>query len=632
MNLLSVSGLSKSFGDRVLFRNISFGISRGDKVALVADNGSGKTTLFRIIKGTEIPDEGEVVFRRDLRVAFLDQDFTLSENLSVREIVANADNPAVKASREYELAIKEAESSASPASASRLESALHTMTELGAWDYEKRVNEILTRLGIRDLDMPTGQLSGGQRKRVALALCLIDAPELLIMDEPTNHLDIDMIEWLEDYLSDADLSVLLVTHDRYFLDNVCDRVLEIDQSQMFEYRGDFENFLEKKASRIMSQESETAKAKNLYRRELEWMRKMPKARGTKARARVNAFGDLQERASRRVSTTKIQLDVKMERLGSKIVELHKVNKAFDGRQLIKNFSYTFVTGEKVGLVGKNGSGKSTLIKMILGLEQPDSGKVQRGDTVVFGYYSQSGMDISDDKRIIEVVKDIAEFIPLANGASLSASQLLNRFNFSPARQYTRVSKLSGGEKRRLYLLTVLARNPNFLILDEPSNDLDLLTLQTLEEFLDDFKGCVLIASHDRFLLDRLADHTFALESGGEVKDFPGGYSEYRSWKSAQPKPESSPVIQPEAPAAVSGEQTQEEKNRKLSFKVQRELEMLEKEIPQLEERKMRLTEQLSEGMTDYNEIQRISDELAEVDAALEGKSTRWLEIQEGIGD
>jgi ABC transport system ATP-binding/permease protein len=635
MNLLSVSNLSKSFGERVLFTKISFGLNKGDKVALVAENGSGKTTLFKILKGTELADEGEVVFRREIRTAFLEQDFSLNEGQNASQLLRQADNPFVEAIRNYEFALAEAENTPGISSAAKLETTMQKMNDLDAWNYEKNMKEILSRLEIRDLESPVRNFSGGQKKRLALALCLINNPDLLVMDEPTNHLDIEMIEWLESYLSNSSLTLLLVTHDRYFLDNVCDRILELDQSSLYEYRGDFENYVAKKAERISGEEAERDRARNLYRRELEWIRKMPKARGTKAKARVNAFGDLTQKTRQKRQDTRIQLDVKMERLGSKIMELHEVSKGYGEKQLIKSFTYTFVTGEKVGLVGKNGSGKSTLLKLILGTEEPDSGKVQRGDTVVFGYYSQAGIQLADDKRVIEVVKDIAEHIPLSGGASLSASQLLTRFNFPPARQYSRVSKLSGGEKRRLYLLTVLARNPNFLVLDEPSNDLDLLTLQTLEEFLEEFKGCVLIASHDRFLLDRIAEHTFALEGDGEVKDYPGGYTDYRSWKDAEKNEKTTTQRKEPQPsktqnAAVESSQGDASKSRKLSYKVQRELEELEKVIPLLETKKQNLAKALSAGINDYDEIQKLSKELSDLETELDQKSMRWLEIQETL--
>ena len=642
MNLLSVNGLSKSYGPKTLFKKINFGISHGDKVALVAKNGSGKTTLFKILKGVEIADEGEVVFRKGINIAFLDQNFNLDETQTISEILHTADNPYVNCIRKYDEAVHLSETNPGAKSAELLDEALNQMNELNAWEYEKNIQETLSRLEINNLQQKASTLSGGQKKRVALALVLINKPDLIIMDEPTNHLDIDMIEWLERYLQSSELSLLLVTHDRYFLDEVCDSIIELDNGEIVEYKGDFEYYLTKKAEREMMKNAEIDKAKNLYRRELEWVRKMPKARGTKAKSRVDAFAEVEQKAKQKRTDKKIELSVKMERLGSKIVELHKVSKKFGDKTILKPFTYTFINGEKIGIVGKNGVGKSTLLKIILGEMDVDGGKVQTGDTVVFGHYSQGGITLNNDKRILEVVKDIAEFIPLANGTSLSASQLLTRFNFPPDVQYSYVSKLSGGEKRRLYLLTILVKNPNFLILDEPTNDLDIVTLQTLEEFLDEFKGCVLIVSHDRYFMDRLVDHVFAFEGDGEVKDFPGTYSDYRIWKQQQrvtggqnkkdeifeDLTEEENAQEQEKVETVSANTTQQKTGKKLSYKLQRELEEIEKRIPQLEENKMRLEDQLASGISDYNEIQRITDELQVVKDELDEKSMRWLEIQE----
>jgi ATP-binding cassette subfamily F protein uup len=646
MNLLSVNQLSKSYGTKTLFKKINFGINHGDKVALVAKNGSGKTTLFKILKGIEIPDEGEVVFRRNISIAFLDQNFTLDENKTIAELLKTADNKFVKCIKEYDDALLATQKDTSPAAAKRYEDALHNMTELNAWEYESDMQEILSRLEIHDLKQVVSSLSGGQKKRVALALVLINKPELVIMDEPTNHLDIDMIEWLERYLQNASLSLLLVTHDRYFLDAVCDRIIELENGDLFEYKGDFEYYILKKGEREAAKNAEIDKARNLYRRELEWVRKMPKARGTKAKSRVDAFSEIEQKAKQKRADKKIELSVKMERLGSKIVELHKITKSYGNKKILDPFTYTFINGEKIGVVGKNGAGKSTLLKIILGEETVDGGKVQTGDTVVFGHYSQAGMILNEDKRLIEVVKDIAEFIPLANGTSLSASQLLTRFNFPPDQQYSYVSKLSGGEKRRLYLLTVLVTNPNFLILDEPTNDLDIITLQTLEEFLDDFKGCVLIVSHDRYFMDRLVDHVFAFEGNGEIKDFPGSYSDYREWKLEQKDAEKTQpeklsfkeleesgaaphiITQAEISAPSAPTQVKSTTPKKLSYKTQRELEELEKELPKLEKSKAVLEAELSSGITDYALIQSKSDELKKINESIDEKTMRWLEIQD----
>lgn len=622
MNHLSVNNLSKSFGTKTLFKNISFGVTAGEKVALVARNGSGKTTLFKILRGIEIADSGETVFRKDIQVAFLDQDFVLAEEATIQQVLDSADNPCTRAIRAYDAAIHAQENGTAHADA--LDEALEVMNATQAWEYQKTMAEILGRLEIVDLSQKIAALSGGQKKRVALALVLINKPDFVVMDEPTNHLDLEMIGWLAHYLSNAQLSLLLVTHDRYFLDEVCDRILELDHGDLFEYRGDFEYYLTKKAEREAAFASETDKARNLFKRELEWVRRMPKARGTKSKSRLDAFEEIKAKALRKKPVVHIEMSVKSERLGSKILELHKITKAFGSKKILEPFSYTFIPGEKIGIAGKNGTGKTTLLRMMLGMEMPDSGKVVSGDTVVFGYYSQAGIKLDNDKRIIEVIKEIAEFIPLANGTSLSASQLLTRFNFAPDVQYSYVSKLSGGERRRLYLLTVLVRNPNFLVLDEPTNDLDILTLQTLEEFLLEFKGCVIIVSHDRYFMDKLVDHLFVLEGDGVLKDFPGNYSEYRIWKQNQ-KDEVVETISP--PTEIETVKVSAPV-KKRSYKVQRELEELEAQITALEQKKKELELKLAEGINDYNEITKLSDLLKSVTNELDEKSLRWLELDE----
>lgn len=630
MNLLSVNQLSKSYGTKVLFNKINFGINYGDKVALVAKNGSGKTTLFKILKGIEIADEGEVVFRKNISIAFLDQNFSLDQNQTIQQLIENADNKFVKCIKAYEEAVELSISQPGAKSDQLMDEALNQMNEMNAWEYESNLKEILSRLELNDLTQTINTLSGGQQKRVALALVLINKPDLVIMDEPTNHLDIDMIEWLEHYLQNAALSLLLVTHDRYFLDEVCSRIIELERGEIVEYKGDFEYYLTKKAEHEAIKSAEIDKAKNLYKRELEWVRKMPKARTTKSKSRVDAFYEIKEKAKQKQIDKKIELSVKMERLGSKIVELIKISKSFGNKTIINPFTYTFINGEKIGVVGKNGMGKSTLLKLILKELQPDNGKVQIGDTVVFGYYSQSGILLAEDKRVIEVVKDIAEFIPLANGTSLSASALLTRFNFPPDVQYSYVSKLSGGEKRRLYLLTILVKNPNFLILDEPTNDLDIVTLQTLEEFLDEFKGCVLIVSHDRYFMDRLVDHVFAFEGDGEIKDYPGTYSEYRIWKQEQNQQiKDDTALEVDLNLKTSKPDTKQEGNtKKLSYKIQKELEDLEKEIPNLELKKKEIENALISVNNDFEKIQNLTTEFEKLTKQLDEKSLRWLEIQE----
>ena len=633
MNLLSINNLSKAYGAKVLFNKISFGINYGEKLALVAKNGSGKTTLFKILKGIEIADEGEVVFRKDITVGFLDQNFTFNEELTIQELIDTADNKYVKAIKEYDAVIKLSETSTDPKVADRLEESLNQMNLIEAWDYEKNILEILSRLEITNTAQIVKTLSGGQKKRVALALTLINRPNLIIMDEPTNHLDIDMIEWLENYLQDASLSILLVTHDRYFLDEVCDKIIEIDNHELYEYKGNFDYYLEKKAEREQITDAEIDKARNLYRKEVVWVRKMPKARGTKSKSRVDAFYEIEKKAKQKRIEKKIELTVKMERMGSKIVELHNITKNYPNKNILTEpFTYTFIPGEKIGVVGKNGVGKTTLLNIIQGKEQVDSGKVSLGDTIVFGYYSQSGMLIGEDKRIIEIVRDIAEHIPLANGTSMTAATLLTRFNFPPNVQFSYAHTLSGGEKRRLFLLTVLMKNPNFLILDEPTNDLDIVTLQTLEDFLEEFKGCVLIVSHDRYFIDRLVDHTFVMEGNGVIKDYPGNYTEYREWKSNQ-KGQEFPVLKIDTAVVeekIIEKPVQETPVKKLSYKTQRELELIEAALPQLEQKKLELENKLAAGITEYNEIQKISDELKSITKELDEKSTRWLEIQEEV--
>lgn len=639
MNLLSVNQLSKSFGDKVLFKNINFGINYGDKVALIAKNGSGKSTLFKILQGIEIPDSGEVVFRKELRISFLSQEPELNNNHTIEEAIYAGDSEVVKTAIDYNRLVETHYANPTEKTENQLDVLTNKMNDLEAWNVETQINVVCSNLGLNDLKQKVSTLSGGQKKRLALAQVILNEPDLLIMDEPTNHLDVSVIEWLEDYLHSYKKSILLVTHDRYFLDAVCDRIIEIDNHEIYEYKGNFEYYMEKKAERQQMEASELEKAKNLYRRELEWVRKQPKARTTKSKSRVDAFAEVEAKARAKKVEKKIELSVKVERIGSKIIEVKNLQKAFGDKKILEPFSYTFIKGEKIGIVGPNGIGKSTFINMLQGIEPPDAGSVSVGDTIVFGYYSQKGIQVPDDKRVIEVVKDIAEFIPLANGTSLSASALLTRFNFPPAVQFGHVGKLSGGERRRLYLLTVLVKNPNFLILDEPTNDLDIITLQTLEEFLLDFQGCVLIVSHDRYFLDRLVDHVFAFEGNGVVKDFPGNYTEYREWKddmeiieAANKKEQGNATIKPaapenETPSAVAQPTVVAEK-RKLSYKEQKELETLESDLEKLEKRKKEIEVLLASGTTDANEIQKLSAEFNEVNTSVDEKTMRWLELQE----
>jgi len=642
MNLLSVNQLSKSFGDKKLFQNINFGINYGDKVALIAKNGSGKSTLFKILQGIEIPDSGDIAFRKELRISFLSQEPNLNENHTIEQAIYAGDSEMVKTAIDYTHLVETHYANPTEKTENQLDILTNKMNDLEAWNVETQIMLVCANLGLNDLTQKVNTLSGGQKKRLALAQVILNEPDLLIMDEPTNHLDVTVIEWLEEYLRSYKKSILLVTHDRYFLDEVCDRIIEIDDHQLFEYKGKFDYYMEKKAERMMMQASELEKAKNLYRRELEWVRKQPRARTTKSKSRVDAFYDVEAKARKKSVDKKIELSVKVERIGSKIIEVHNLKKVFGDKKILEPFTYTFIKGEKIGIVGPNGIGKSTFINMLQGIEPPDAGKVTVGETIVFGYYSQKGIQVADDKRVIEVVKDIAEFIPLANGTSLSASGLLTRFNFAPEVQYGHVSKLSGGEKRRLYLLTVLVRNPNFLILDEPTNDLDIITLQTLEQFLLDFQGCVLIVSHDRYFLDRLVDHVFAFEGNGIVKDFPGNYSEYRQWKyDSEAEAEELAKEQKQKELAANVEVSQPEikisenvsatvviEKKKLSFKEQKELENLDIELPKLEIRKTEIETLLASGTTDVKEIETLSKEFTLISNQIDEKTMRWLELQE----
>lgn len=634
MNYLSVESVSKSYGTKLLFDKISFGLNQGDRIALIAKNGAGKSTLLKILMGKEIADGGTITFRKDIVVTYLDQNPAFDENATVIEAIYKTNNPMLNAVRDYEEALAAFEKDYNDKTSDRLEYCSAQMDKLDAWGFEAKVQEILQRLKIAFLDKKISMLSGGQKKRVALAKVLIDEPHLLILDEPTNHLDVEMIEWLENYLVSRDLTLLLVTHDRYFLDSVCTEIVEIDAGKLYHYRGNFQYYVEKKAEREQIENSEVDKAKNLFRRELEWVRKMPKARGTKAKYRVDAFQDTKEKAFSKKTEEKLELGVKMARIGGKILEFIKIKKAFGETRIANDFSYTFKKGEKIGVVGKNGVGKSTFLNMIMGLEQPDSGEIQAGETMVFGYYSQEGLKLTEDKRVIEVVKDIAEFIPLADGSKLSASGLLTKFLFPPDVQYGYVSKLSGGEKRRLYLMTILIKNPNFLILDEPTNDLDIVTLSVLEDFLTNFQGCVLIVTHDRYFMDKMVDHLFVFEGAGVIRDFPGNYSEYRDKKDSEDKqqrkeeePPSQAVKKEADPASVKTTEPVAGK-KKLSFKEKSEFDQLEKDIAKLEKEKEMLTASLSSANQAQDDLLKWSERIGKVIAELDEKSLRWLELSE----
>ena len=631
MHYVSVEGLTKSYGINPLFNNISFNINEGDKIALIARNGVGKSTLLRILAGQETPDSGKFWINKEVTVALFEQDPVFDEDKTIVENIFKANHPIIKAIQKYELAM-EAEDGM------LISDSIMEMDDLGAWDFEAKVKQILGKLNIHHLQKKVNELSGGQRKRVALAKTLIDIGfehqhTLLMMDEPTNHLDVEMIEWLEHYLNGENITLLLVTHDRYFLDAVCDEIWELERENMYVYKGDYESYMEKKAARIESEQASIDKARNQYRKELEWMRKQPKARTTKSKSRQDNFYEVEARAKQKIEDAQLQLEAKMSRLGGKIVELKKVNKSYGELEILKDFDYTFSKGERVGVVGKNGIGKSTFLNIIQELETPTSGKVNVGDTVVFGNFSQTGLDVKEDFRVIEYVKSFAESFPLAKGGSISASQFLELFLFPPDKQYTYLSSLSGGEKKRLHLLTILFRNPNFLILDEPTNDLDLPTLAVLESFLTEYQGCVMIVSHDRYFMDRLVDHLFVFEGGGFVRDFPGNYTQYRIWlkeqETAKANGSSSPTkaatieptaqVAPAAPAPVK---------KKMTFKEKHEFEKLEKEMPALEKEKEKLTTALSDETLNYDQITAFADALTKVTQTLEEMELRWLELSE----
>ena len=576
VSYLQVENLTKSFGDLLLFQDISFGIAQGQRIGLIAKNGSGKTTLLNILAGKEGYDEGQITYRRDLRVGYLEQSPVYPEELTVLEACFSHGNAVAELIKEYERCM------ATPDNPG-LDVLLEQMEHEKAWDYERQVKQILSQLKIRDFNQQVKHLSGGQLKRVALANVLITEPDLLILDEPTNHLDLDMTEWLEGYLSRSKLSLLMVTHDRYFLDRVCSEIMEIDNRQLYSYKGNYSYYLEKRQERIDAANAEIARANNLYRTELEWMRRMPQARGHKARYREEAFYELEKVAKRHTHEADVKLDVKASYIGSKIFEAEHLCKRFGDITILDDFSYIFARYEKMGIIGNNGTGKSTFIKILMGLEKPDSGVLDIGETVRFGYYSQEGLKFDEQMKVIDVITSVAEVIELGNGKRLTASQFLQHFLFSPEKQHNYVYKLSGGERRRLYLCTVLMKNPNFLVLDEPTNDLDIVTLQVLEEYLQNFKGCVIVVSHDRYFMDKVVDHLLVFNGQGDIRDFPGNYTDYREWKVAKAAFEKENVPQPQKEKKPQRERPAGK--RRMSFKERKEFEQLEQEIAALEEEK-----------------------------------------------
>ena len=614
---LQVENLTKSFGDLVLFDKISFGIAQGQRIGLIAKNGSGKTTLLNILSGKEGYDEGTITFRRDLRVGYLEQAPSYPAGLTVIEACFHHGNSTVELIKEYEECM---ETPGNPG----LEELLGRMEHEKAWDYERKAKQILSQLKIRDFNQKVEHLSGGQLKRVALANVLITEPDLLILDEPTNHLDLDMTEWLEEYLNRGNLSLLMVTHDRYFLDRVCSEIIEIDNKQLYSYKGNYSYYLEKRQERIDATNAEIARANNLYRTELEWMRRMPQARGHKARYREEAFYDLEKVAKQRTYDNNVKLDVKASYIGSKIFEADHLCKSFGSLKILDDFSYIFARYEKMGIVGNNGTGKSTFIKILMGLEKIDSGTLDIGETVRFGYYSQDGLQFNEQMKVIDVITAIAEVIELGNGKRLTASQFLQHFLFTPETQHSYVYKLSGGERRRLYLCTVLMKNPNFLVLDEPTNDLDIVTLQVLEEYLKNFKGCVIVVSHDRYFMDKVVDHLLVFKGQGDIRDFPGNYSDYRDWKLARAEHEKEAA----KPKEEKTQRVRLNDKRRLTFKERKEMEQLETEIATLEEEKKTIEEALCSGTLSVDELTEKSKRLPLLNDELDEKSMRWLELSE----
>jgi ABC transport system ATP-binding/permease protein len=624
LNLLSAELVSKTFDDKWLFRDISLGISQGEKFALVGNNGVGKSTLLRILTGEIQPDNGKVSVRQGVRVAFLTQQPSVDERLSVKDILFNESNEIARVVKEYEDCIHHPDTSAE-----RMQAVLEKMEELKAWDYEAKVHEVIGRLGVPDIDKKFGELSGGQKKRIFLAQLLLQEPDLIIMDEPTNHLDLSAIEWLENYLQGTNITLIMVTHDRYFLDTVATEIIELDRGQLYRYKGNYAYFLEKKAEREEILKAEVSKARNLLKKELEWMRRQPRARGTKAKYRIEAFYGLQEKASQDLKKDKLELDIKEARQGGKILEVEKISKSFGDQKIVDNFSYVFKKKDRIGVVGKNGIGKSTFLDMLTGKTRPDKGEIIPGVTTKFGYFTQEVITLNPNNRLIEEVKAIAEFITLSDGSQVSASKFLDTFLFPPEKQYNYVSKLSGGEKKRLQLLKLLVTNPNFLILDEPTNDFDIDTLNVLEDFLDKFNGCLLLVSHDRYFMDHLVDQLFIFEGDGEIKLFNGNYTDYRDWLEEQ---EGNEALKTGTQKEIITKTDNSSLKKKASFKEKQEYDGLQAEIQKLETQKSEFEAKLNSGVTDHQQLQTWAAEVQKLSSQIDAKTMRWLELSEFIGD
>lgn len=620
MNLLTVENLSKSFGELTLFSNISFGINKDQKIAFVAKNGSGKTSILNILSGKDTPDTGQVTTRKGIRISYLEQDPDLNPELTVEETIFASDNEVLKVIYDYEHALLD------PENEKAYQKAFEAMERYDAWDFETQYKQILYRLKLEDLNVKVGLLSGGQKKRLALANALINRPDLLILDEPTNHLDLEMIEWLEQYFAKENITLFMVTHDRYFLERVCNEIIELDNGQLYSYKGNYSYYLEKKEARIEQEAVEQHKSKLLFKKELEWMRKQPKARTTKSKSRIDDFQVIKDKASQRRKDYEVQLEINMERMGSKVVEFIKVSKAFPNKPILDKFDYNFLRGERIGIIGKNGTGKSTFLNLLTGSDRPDSGKIIVGETIKFGYYAQKGITIKEGQKVIDVIREYGDYIPLLKGRQISAQQLLERFLFDRKKQYDFVEKLSGGERKRLYLCTVLIQNPNFLILDEPTNDLDIVTLNVLESFLLDFPGCLLVVSHDRYFMDKIVDHLFIFKGNAEIEDFPGNYSDYRAYEDSSEQENREAKQKDGGGKNPKNTWKEPETTKKLSFLEQKEFKQLEKDIKKLEDQKVEIQNKFADGTLSGEEITVFSIRLKEISDEIDIKTERWFEL------
>lgn len=617
MNYASIEQISKAYGERVIFQNLSFGINAGQKIGLIAKNGTGKTSLLNLLSGQDHPDEGEINYRNHIKISFLSQEPDLNEDLTVEETIFASENEILKVIAQYEKALQ------NPNDTEKFQKAFDLMEAKQAWDFETTYKQVLSKLKLEKLNQKVKLLSGGQKKRLALATLLLDNPDLLILDEPTNHLDLEMIEWLEEFFKKEDLTLLMVTHDRYFLERVCNEILELENGVLYSYKGNYSYYLDKKEARVEIEKTNTDKAQQLYKKELDWMRRQPKARTSKSKSRIDDFSEIKAKASQRRKEHEVQLEINMERLGNKIVELHNISKSFEDKILLNKFNYNFQPGERVGIIGKNGTGKSTFLNILTGTLKPDNGKLVMGETVKFGYYTQKGIRIKEGQKVIDVIREFGDYIPLKKGRQISAQQLLERFLFDRKKQYDYVEKLSGGERKRLYLCTVLIQNPNFLILDEPTNDLDIVTLNVLENFLLDFPGCLIVVSHDRYFMDKIVDHLFVFRGAGVIEDFPGNYSDFRVYDKSKPTEATPPTEKKESSSKNNWKNPNEES--KLTYNEQKEYKRLEKDISKLEKQKEKVQQEFLSELSE-EEINKKSQYLQSIIDDINHKTERWFEL------